>query len=170
MQKITIVAALDAKYGIGLDNNLPWHIPADLKQFKAYTNHKPMIMGRKSFESLGGKPLPNRPTTVISKKICHPYDDIKIAQSAKEAIANYPEAKEIIIAGGYGIYKECLSICTHMRLTHINATYKTDTLFPKFIRSEFLIEKQTPLTCEANPNLTAQIITYKRIDIPSSYQ
>tara|TARA_Y200000002_G_scaffold368997_2_gene362669 strand:+ start:3128 stop:3640 length:513 start_codon:yes stop_codon:yes gene_type:complete len=164
MQKITLVAAIDSSYGIGYQNSLPWHIPEDLKQFKNYTLGKPMIMGRKSFEGLNSKPLPGRPTTVISRTLVSDSTDFLLADNLQQALSHYPDADEIIIAGGTRVYKEALSVCTHMRLTHIGASFKVDTYFPKFDKNQFIIEEQSPLTCITSPKLNIEIITYRQID------
>ena len=165
MQKITIVAAIDRNLGIGLNNDLPWHIADDLANFKQYTVGKPMIMGRASFESMGCKPLPKRPTVVLSRNFA-PGPDYLVLTDLKEAIDHFNDAEEIIIAGGHNVYKEALSICTHMRLTHIHESFKVDTYFPKFESSDFNIEAAEPLIWRANPSVKMEIITYRRIDNP----
>ncbi|MDA9832196.1 dihydrofolate reductase [Gammaproteobacteria bacterium] len=164
MQKITLVAAIDLDFGIGFKGHLPWHIKEDLKDFQAYTNNKPMIIGRKSFESLGETPLKNRPTVVISQSKVYPH--VPTTTNIAQALALFPAADEIIIAGGTRVYTEALPICTHMRLTHIGRTFTCDTYFPTFDKHHFVITEQKPLIWEAQPECEIKVITYQQIDIP----
>ena len=166
MQKVTLVAAIDRNLGIGLNGTLPWHIKEDLIDFKAYTMGKPMILGRRSFESIGCKPLKDRPTAVITRSM-H-FDDVSTVKNLHDALALFPEADEIIIGGGHNVYSEALSICTHMRLTHIDHTFHCDTFFPKFNEQDFMVVEQTPLNWEAQPECKIEVITYQRIDNPST--
>jgi dihydrofolate reductase len=166
MQKVTLVAAIDRNLGIGSNGNLPWHIKEDLMDFKSYTMDKPMILGRKSFESIGSKPLKNRPTAVITRSM-H-FDNVSTVETLGEGLALFPEAEEIIIGGGHYVYADALSICTHMRLTHIDRTFNCDTFFPRFNEQDFKILEQKPLIWEAQPKCKIEVITYQRIDIPST--
>ena len=165
MQKITLVAAIDRNLGIGLANQLPWHIPEDLEDFKRYTINKPMIMGRNSFESLNNTPLPKRPTVVLSRTL-KSGANFTALRTLQAGIDHFSGAEEIIIAGGHNVYKEALEVCTHMRLTHIRNSFKVDTYFPKFNTENFSIEQITPLLWQANPSIKVEIISYRRIDNP----
>ena len=166
MQKVTLVAAVDRHLGIGLKGRLPWHIKEDLMDFQSYTMGKPIIFGRRSFESLGSKPLKNRPTAVITRS--KDFDNVAVADNLKDALCFFPKADEIIIGGGHGIYAEALSFCTHMRLTHIDGQFDCDTFFPEFDAQYFTIIDQKPLVWNAQPNCKIEVITYQRIDILST--
>jgi dihydrofolate reductase len=134
--QISIIAAIAQNLVIGVDNHLPWHLPADLKHYKALTLGKPIIMGRKTFESMG-KALPNRRNIVISHQKDLSYPDCEVYTSLVEAIsklANYPE---IMIIGGSNIYREALLIADKMYLTIIHHNFVGDAYFPKWNKSEW---------------------------------
>ncbi|ACY83444.1 type 3 dihydrofolate reductase [Edwardsiella piscicida] len=132
---ISLIAALSADRVIGLDNAMPWHLPADLAWFKRNTLAKPVIMGRKTYESIG-RPLPGRHNIVISRRAgC---DDrvtwVTTPQAALEAAA---EAQEVMIIGGGSIYSQFLPQASRLYLTHVDADVAGDTYFPDYAPDEW---------------------------------
>ena len=115
--KITLIAAMSTNQVIGNNGQMPWHISADLKHFKQLTLNKPIIMGRKTFTSIGN-PLPNRKNIVLSKAMTH-EPDIFVAASITAAIKLAMPSKEVMIIGGAQIYALFMPYATHMQLTHI---------------------------------------------------
>lgn len=131
MQKISLVAALDNEFAIGRGNALPWHLPADLQRFKALTLNKPIVMGRKTAESLG-RALPKRRNIVLSRSGHVPFNGMEAAGSIEDMRAMCRDESEICIIGGGEIYRLTLPIATHLYLTHVDTTVENaDAFFPK---------------------------------------
>ena len=122
---ITIIVAYTNNLLIGKDNSIPWHISDDLKRFKKLTTGNIIIMGRKTFESLGSKPLPNRTNIVISSKI-NSSNSVKVYKKLIEAINDHKNEK-IFLIGGYSIYKEGLKFASHLEITEIDYVQEGDT-------------------------------------------
>ena len=116
---------------IGADNQLLWHLPKDLKHFKELTSGHPIIMGRKTYESIG-KPLPNRTNIVVSRKKDWFQEGILIVGSLKEALKFAKKMdEEIFIIGGGNIYEQTLEITDKLEVTQVNAELEADVFFPK---------------------------------------
>jgi len=130
--RISIIAILAANNVIGRDNQLPWYLPADLKRFKALTTGHHMIMGRKTFDSLG-KPLPGRTNVVVTRSadFCG-APGIVVVPSIDAALDVAKGDAEIFIAGGAQIYEQMIHRAGRMYLTRIHADFDGDTLFPDF--------------------------------------
>ncbi|SMP30987.1 dihydrofolate reductase [Chryseobacterium profundimaris] len=127
----TIVVAMGEKNEIGFENQLLWHLPKDLKHFKEITSGHPVIMGRKTYESIG-KPLPNRTNIVVSGKNDWFEEGILIVGSIKEAIKFAKKIDEdIFIIGGGKIYEQTINIVDRLEVTLVKADLKADTFFPK---------------------------------------
>lgn len=133
--KIAMIAAMAKNRVIGLDNDMPWRLPDDLKFFKKTTTGKPVIMGRKTFESIGSRPLPNRPNLVISRQADFIAEGAAVFSSVEDAIASMDSVEEVIIMGGGQLYKQMLPQADKLYLTLINADIDGDTFFPDW--SEF---------------------------------
>lgn len=128
---ITLVVAMGLNREIGVDNQLPWHLPKDLKHFKEITSGHPIIMGRKTYESIG-KPLPNRTNIVISRKKHWFEEGILIVGSIKEAIKFGQKIDEdIFIIGGGNIFEQTMDIADKLEVTEIKTNIEADTFFPK---------------------------------------
>ena len=129
--KISLIVAMAANRAIGLDNKMPWHLSADLKKFKAITMGSPIVMGRKTYESIG-RPLPGRSNIIISRNSdyqqagCLVFNDIKAAIEASSK-----DAEEIFIIGGAELYKATLPHADNLYLTLINQDFNGDTFFPE---------------------------------------
>lgn len=129
---LVLVAALARNRVIGADGDMPWHLPADLKRFKAITLGKPMIMGRKTFEAIG-RPLPGRRTIVVTRDSAWRAEGVEVAHELDAALAlaasNAPD--EIIIAGGGQIYAQAIGRADRLRLTWIEVEPEGDAHFPE---------------------------------------
>ena len=133
MQKITLIAACAPDRCIGIGNTMPWHLPEDFAFFKSYTLGKPVIMGRKTWESLPKKPLPGRRNIVISRRTDYPADGAELAYGLKEAFALCAGAEEIIVMGGAQIYAQALPFATDLRITEVDVQVTNgDAFFPEF--------------------------------------
>lgn len=127
----TIVVAMGGKNEIGFENQLLWHLPKDLKHFKEITSGHPVIMGRKTYESIG-KPLPNRTNIVVSRKTDWFEEGILIVGSIKEAIKFAKKIdEEVFIIGGGKIYEQTMDVVDKLEVTLVKADLEADTFFPK---------------------------------------
>ena len=127
--KISVIAAMSQNRVIGRDGALPWHLPTDLARFKSITTGHTVIMGRKTFESVG-KPLPNRRTIVITRNNDYRCADVFVAHSLDEALDHAAQQDEVFILGGEAVYRMALSRADCLYLTIIHATIEGDTYFP----------------------------------------
>lgn len=127
--KISVIAAMSQNRVIGRDGSLPWHLPTDLARFKSITTGHTVIMGRKTFESVG-KPLPNRRTIIITRNNDYRCAGVFIAHSLDEALDHAAHEDEIFILGGEAVYRIALPRADRLYLTIIHATIEGDTYFP----------------------------------------
>ncbi|MBF0244352.1 MAG: dihydrofolate reductase [Planctomycetes bacterium] len=114
------------------DRGLPWHLPADLKWFKATTLGHPVIMGRLTYESFGGRPLPRRRNLVISRNPDWQAEGAEVFASLPAALGSCGPEEEVFICGGAGIYAEALPLAGRLYLTRIHADVVGDTCFPTY--------------------------------------
>ena len=129
MTLVSIIVAADEHGGIGRDGGLPWHLPADLKRFKALTMGKPIVMGRRTWDSIG-KPLPGRQNIVVTRQPGLLIPGATVVDSLQAAFAAAGEAAEICVIGGAEIYRLALPYASLIHLTRVHATVKADTHFP----------------------------------------
>lgn len=127
--KIILVAAMAHNRVIGKNNELPWHLPADLRHFKAVTASMPVLMGRKTYESIG-RPLPKRRNIIITRQQDWQVDGCEVANSIESALKLVADVDTIAVIGGQSIYEQALPLATHMALTFIEADIDGDTYFP----------------------------------------
>ena len=132
---ISLIAAVSENGVIGKNNTLPWSLPDDLKRFRELTKGKPIIMGWKTFQSIG-RPLANRVNIVLSKENIE-IPGCVVAHSIEEALRAAGNAKELMVIGGGSVYAQFLSQADRMYLTEIHATIEGDTYFPKFNPEEW---------------------------------
>lgn len=144
MINLTLISALSENYVIGKDNSLPWKLPDDMKFFMKTTTGHPIIMGRKSFQSLGSKPLKNRKNIVLTSKGDFSAEGVETAKDIDQAIvlAKKNTNSTIFIIGGGEIYQQFLPFATHMILTHVHAVVEGDAYFPSFNPEEWVVTKQ----------------------------
>jgi len=138
--KLSLAWAMAQNRVIGRNNNLPWHLPEDLKYFKRITMGKPIIMGRKTFESIG-KALPGRTNIVVTRNPDYSAEGIRIvssldeARSLSESIVKTDGMEEVVVIGGAEIYRLAMPLADRLYLTEIHAEVEGDTYFPEFDRS-----------------------------------
>ena len=155
--------AFDENRVIGKNNTLIWHLPADLKRFKSLTTGHVIIMGRKTFESIG-KPLPNRTTIVISRQADLQIDGAIIAHSVEEAIlkAKSITREDIFIVGGAEIYALSLALADQILVTQLHDIFEGDAYFPEILAESWEVtEKERGITDEKNA-YQFSYITYSR--------
>lgn len=134
--RLSLIAALSKNRVIGKDNKLPWHIPEDLKRFQSLTSNHPIIMGRKTFESIG-RVLPNRTNIVITRDPSWGHDGVLVSHSLEEAleIAKKHVSQEIFVIGGGQIFEQAIKKADKLYLTVVDSEIAGDAFFPDF--SEF---------------------------------
>ena len=135
MTIISLIVAHGKNLAIGKDNAMPWHIPEDLRFFKAQTLGKPVIMGRKTFQSIG-RPLPGRPNIVVTRDNSFSSEGVTVCSSLEEALkrgeeeAEFLGGDEIMIIGGAQIYKQALNQVDRLYITEIDLSPEADAFFP----------------------------------------
>jgi dihydrofolate reductase len=142
MISISMIAAVSSNMAIGKDNQLLWYIPEDLKRFKQITQGNSVIMGRKTWESLKIKPLPNRDNIILTNSLSEIPQGAFIAKSVEDALAMCKPDCENFIIGGEMIYRVFLPIAQKLYLTRINAHFEADAFFPEIDGSWKLMEDE----------------------------
>lgn len=128
---ISLIVAHDENRVIGYQNDLPWYLPGDLKYFKEMTMGKPMIMGRKTYDSIG-RPLPGRRNIVITRNEDFTAEGIEVVGSLEEALALVEGEEEVMIIGGAQIFEQSMAIADRLYITFIDHSFKGDTYFPSY--------------------------------------
>jgi dihydrofolate reductase len=139
MAKLSLIVAMSENRVIGVNNHLPWNIPEDLKRFKAITLDHPIVMGRKTFESIG-KPLPKRTNIVVTRDRSYRVEGGAVVHSFEEALEwgrKAPGSEEIFVIGGSEIFKLALPLAWRIYLTEVEWPFEGDTFFPDFPEEEF---------------------------------
>lgn len=152
--KISMIAAMAHDRVIGKDNQMPWHLPADLAHFKRVTLGKPVLMGRKTFESIG-RPLPGRRNLVISRNPDYQAEGIEVVGSVEAALALLAgsSVEELMVIGGGHLYAEMLPSADCLYLTRIDLAVEGDTRFPAFDEGDWsCIERESHQPDEKNPH------------------
>lgn len=148
---ISFLVAMDQNRVIGKDNKLPWHLPADLKYFKELTMGHPIIMGRKTYESIG-RPLPGRENIVITRKKDYTAEGCTIIHSISE-VKELDEKRndELFVIGGAEIFEQTFSIADRLYITVIEETFEGDTYFPHFNEDDWgIVSKEKGVQDERN--------------------
>lgn len=159
--RVSLIAALAQNRVIGIENRLPWKLPEDLAHFKALTLGHPILMGRKTFESLG-RPLPGRRNIVITRNADYHPTGCETAPSIPEAIDLCVEAQEIFFIGGAELYKQVLPLVDRMYLTEVQIDAEGDAWFPEFDPGAFGELSRESHTGEKGDLLRFDFVIYER--------
>ena len=158
---ISLVAALDRDYAIGRGNDLPWKLPDDLKRFKALTLGKPVLMGRKTAESLG-RALPGRRNIVLTRSGRAPFGGMETIASLDEAMATM-QGTELMVIGGGEIYALALPFATQLYLTHVDTDVgDADAFFPRFDAADWNIVQRESHPADARHAFAFEFVDYVR--------
>jgi dihydrofolate reductase len=130
VSKLSIIVAMSSNRVIGVNNTLPWHLSEDLKHFKSLTTGHTIIMGRKTYESIG-RPLPNRRNIVISRNKEASYEGAEVVHSIEDAFSISRNDNEVFVIGGSNIYQQALSLVDHLYITEIKKRFSGDAYFPE---------------------------------------
>ena len=133
---ISLIAAMGRNRVIGKNNSLPWRLPEDMKRFKDLTLGKPVVMGRKTFESIG-KPLPDRKNIILTREKSYKSEECVVVHSVDEALRAAKDNEEVMVIGGEQIFREFLPIANKMYLTFIEQDFEGDSYFPHYDKSEW---------------------------------
>ena len=157
---ISLIAAMDRNRLIGAGNGLPWHLPADFKHFKAITMGKPVIMGRKTFESIG-RPLPGRHNIVISRS-GFSAEGVTVVDSIEKALIEAGNVEEVMIIGGASFYQQMIDRADRMYLTHVDAACEGDAWFPEFSTQDWKIIAEKEYAADEKNNYSFRTVDYQR--------
>jgi dihydrofolate reductase len=135
--QISIIAAMADDRAIGIENRLPWKLPADMKWFRRHTLGKPVVMGRKTFESFGGRPLPERLNIVVTRDESYQADGAVVVHDIDEAIAAAGGVEEVMIIGGESFYGQMLPRANRFYITLVHGRFEADAWFPGFDWNEW---------------------------------
>jgi len=157
---ISLIAAMDRNRLIGADNGMPWHLPADFKHFKAVTMGKPVIMGRKTFESIG-RPLPGRKNIVVSAS-GFTADGITVVDSIDKALSAAGDAEEVMVIGGASFYAQMIDRADRLYLTHVDAECDGDAWFPEFKLEDWTVVAEQEYPADEKNNYNFRVVEYQR--------
>lgn len=136
---ITLIAAVGRNNEIGLDNKLLCSIPEDMKHFRSYTMGKMLVMGRKTFESIGSKTLPGRTSVVITSGHANPAADTVFVNSIEEAMLYKNRVPELVVIGGAQVYNQTMCYADKLVITHIDCDFNADSYFPIIDNTKWMI-------------------------------
>ncbi len=158
---VTIIAAVGRNRALGKDNDLIWHLPADLRRFKSLTRGHHVIMGRKTFESLG-KPLPKRTNIIVSRNPHYSAEGCIVVNSLEKALEIARSDSNPFILGGAEIYKQALSFADHMDLTYVHEEFEADAFFPEFDPEEWELTGREDFEKDAENPYDYSFLQYKK--------
>ena len=158
----SIIVAVAENNVIGKDNKLLWHLPADLKFFKQTTLNHTMIMGRKTFDSIG-KALPGRKTIVVTRQTDFAVENVTVAHSLKKAMELCKEETETFITGGAEIYKQSMPFVNKIYLTRLHQNFEGDTFFPEINAADFKLTSNQKFEPDEKNKIPFSIMVYERI-------
>ena len=155
--KVALIVAVSQNNVIGRDNQLPWHLPEDLQYFKSITMGKPILMGRKTYDSIG-RPLPGRTNIVITRDPNWTAEGVEVVNSLEAAMTagaeacNAVEGDEIMVIGGAQIYRDCLPMADKLYLTKVDADIQGDAFFPEIDTNQWQkTSEKTPAVVDKHP-------------------
>lgn len=157
--RVTLIAAVAANGAIGLGNRLPWRLPQDLQRFKALTLGHPLVMGRRTWESID-RPLPGRESIVLTRSTQFTAPGCSVVHSLEEALEAAGTAAEAFVIGGGDLYRAALPMAQRLLLTEIRRDFPGDAFFPAFDRAEFRETSREPQ--RAADGLEFDFVEYRR--------
>lgn len=166
--KIVIIVAVSENGIIGRDGDMPWKLSTDLKRFKALSMGKPLVMGRKTFESVGSKPLPGRPHIIVSRSARFDLPGVETVASLEEAlerakvVARETGVEEVCVVGGGEIYRQALHLADILHVTHVETVVDGDTSFPPIDPTDFDLIEETQVPAGEKDNYPTRYAIYRR--------
>ena len=162
MTDLVLLAALDRGFAIGKDNTLPWHLPADLKRFKALTLGKPLLMGRRTAESLG-RALPGRRNLVLTRSGAVPFAGMEAVASPQAALTAVAGEPELCVIGGGEVFAAMLPVASRMYLTWVDTDVAgADAFFPRFDAAQWRVVARERHLADAKHAFAFEFVDYQR--------
>lgn len=159
----SIIVAMGKEREIGVGPSLPWRIPEDMRRFKELTTGHTIIMGRKTYESIG-KPLPNRTNIIVTKNQNYEAPGCIVVHSLDEALEKTDPGEEVFVIGGATIYKQTLPVADKMYVTEVDEIYPdADVFFPEFDLNEWQLVQETGTTAPETASPSYHFLVYERI-------
>ncbi|WP_176359696.1 type 3 dihydrofolate reductase [Pseudoalteromonas sp. JB197] len=160
---ISMIAAMANNRVIGLNNTMPWHLPGDLQHFKKVTTGKPVIMGRKTFESIG-RPLPGRRNIIITRNSQYQATGIEVVTTPEAALNLVADVEEVMIIGGGNIYQQFLESAQRLYLTFIDLDVEGDTQFPDYEKAaNWQVKDEVQMAADEKNQYSHKFVTlYKK--------
>ena len=159
---LSLITAMDSNRVIGMNNTLPWHLPADLAFFKQTTMGKPVIMGRKTFQSIG-KPLPGRKNIVLTRDANFEAPNCEVASSIDHAISRVGDSEEVMLIGGASLYEQTIDSADIIYLTLIHHQFNGDTWFPEINPLDWKINSQDDFKRDEKTPFAYSFLKYLRV-------
>jgi dihydrofolate reductase len=159
--KLSLIVAMAENRTIGLNKEMPWHLSADLKKFKKITMGHPIIMGRKTFESIG-KPLPGRKNIIISRNSNYLQEGCEVFNSLDSALESCSKEEEIFVIGGATLYESILEKSDRLYITEIKKSFAGDTWFPEFDQNQWSEYQREDIDNDVSVDFSYSFVTYDR--------
>ncbi len=166
--KISLIVAVARNQVIGLDNRMPWHLSADLKKFKEITMGSPILMGRKTFESIG-KPLPGRRNIIISRNESYQQEGCEVFNDLNAAIESCKNNEELFVIGGAKLYKTMLPHANYLYLTEIHKEFVGDTRFPEYDSRNWLEIERQEVDNDPTVDFSYSFVKLQKNDVAEDY-
>jgi dihydrofolate reductase len=161
--KISLIVAMASNRAIGLNNQMPWHLSADLKRFKQITMGFPIIMGRLTFEAIG-RPLPGRTNIIVSRNLSYQQEGCVVVDSVDAAINHGCRlADEVFVIGGATLYEVTLPLADSLYITQINQDFEGDTFFPDFDTNDWIEVERGNVTDDPKVGFTYSFLKLQKI-------
>jgi dihydrofolate reductase len=167
MTRVAMIAAVASNGVIGSDQSIPWYIPSDFAWFKRTTMGKPLVMGRKQFETVG-KPLPGRTNIVVTSRSGYAPDGVVVVDSPEaaldraRAIADEAGVDEVMVIGGGEIYRQLLGYADRLYITHVDIAPEGDVRFPDIDPAEWVVIEEPPIAPDARDEAAYRVKVYER--------
>jgi len=140
---ISLIWAMSENRAIGIENRLPWRLPADMRWFRQHTLGKPILMGRTTYQSFGNKALPDRPNIILSRDPQFSASDAKVFGSLQHALEYCSQYQEVMVIGGAEVYRQCLPLANRLYMTLVHTQVSADAYFPQLDWRQWeLLEQQ----------------------------
>jgi dihydrofolate reductase len=162
MTNISIIVAIAENYAIGKNNQLLWHISDDLKRFKALTTGHSVVMGKKTYESLPKRPLPNRTNIILTDIPGEKMDGCVMAYSIEDAVSKCSPGSECFVIGGGSVYKQFLAIANKLYITWVHKNFAADVFFPKFDLSLWHEIERHDISASPGSDFSYSYVIYER--------
>ena len=159
--KLSLIVAMATNRTIGLNNQMPWHLSADLKKFKKITMGQPIIMGRKTFESIG-RPLPGRQNIIISRNPQYQQPDCLVFNDLDSALQSCASSDEVFVIGGATLYAATLARADRLYITEIQQAFSGDTWFPEINPGEWRVVTREDIDDDSSVDFNYSFIVYER--------